>query len=81
MRKTFKLKVVLMDDNTEGYFEEGGLRAVRKADEKGNANYEIATREFNTEEERQAYIDGMYDVTYGGWTTYAILNKSEEVHE
>ena len=78
MRKTFKLKVVLMDDNTEGYFEEGGLRAVRKAEEKGCANYEIAAREFNTEEERQAYIEGMFDVTYGCWTTYAILNKSEK---
>lgn len=73
MAKKFKLKVILMDDNTEGYFEEGGLRAVRRADEKGNANFQIINKTFDTEQERQAYIDGMYDVTYGCWSTYAIL--------
>ena len=78
-KKTFKLKVILMDDNTEGYFEEGGLRAVRRADEKGYVNYETIVKEFNTEAERQAYIDGMYDVTYGCWTTYAILANNARV--
>lgn len=34
MKKKITLKVILMDDNTEGYFEEGGLRAVRRADKK-----------------------------------------------
>lgn len=74
-QKKFKLKVILMDDNTEGYFEEGGLRAVRKEHEAGNAYYETKVKEFDTEAERQAYIDGMYDVTYGCWTTYAILDN------
>lgn len=78
-KKKITLKVILMDDNTEGYFEEGGLRAVRRADEKGNANYETIVKEFDTEAERQAYIDGMYDVTYGCWTTYAILGNNARV--
>lgn len=78
-KKTFKLKVILMDDNTEGYFEEGGLRAVRKADEKGNANFEIKVREFDTEAERQAYIDGLYDMAYGCWDDYAILANNARV--
>lgn len=71
--KKFKLRVILMDDSTEGYFEEGGLRAVRKADADGNAYYQIINKSFNTPEERQAYINGMYDVTIGCWNTYAIL--------
>lgn len=69
----FRLKVILMDDSTEGYFEEGGLRAVRRADADGNANFQIVKKVFDTEAERQAYIDGMYDVTYGCWSSYAIL--------
>ena len=77
--KTFKLKVLLMDDETGCVFDEGGMRAVRRADERGNANYEIAVREFNTEAERQAYIEGMYDVTYGCWTTYAVLDNRTRV--
>lgn len=71
--KKFKLKVILMDDSTEGYFEEGGLRAVRRADADGNANFQIVKKVFDTEAERQAYIDGMYDVTCGCWSSYAIL--------
>lgn len=71
--KKFRLKVILMDDSTEGYFEEGGLRAVRRADADGNANFQIVKKVFDTEAERQAYIDGMYDVTIGCWNTYAIL--------
>ena len=69
----FRLKVILMDDSTEGYFEEGGLRAVRRAEADGNASYQIVRKVFDTEAERQAYIDGMYDVTYGCWSSYAIL--------
>lgn len=72
-KKTYKLKVILMDDSTENIFDEGGLRKVRREDDKGNANYEIVKREFNTEAERQAYIDGMYDLTIGCWSSYAIL--------
>lgn len=75
MKKTFKLKVILMDDNTEGYFEEGGLRAVRRADEKGYVNYETIVKEFDTEAEKQAYIEGMYDITMGCWSSYAILDN------
>lgn len=78
-KKKFTLKVILMDDNTEGYFYEGGLRAVRRADERGDANYETVVREFDTEAERNAYIDGMYDVTYGCWNTYAILSNRARV--
>ena len=69
----FRLKVILMDDSTEGYFEEGGLRAVRRAEADGNASCQIVKKVFDTEAERQAYIDGMYDVTYGCWSSYAIL--------
>ena len=79
MKEKIKIKVILMDDNTEGYFEEGGLRAVREAEEKGHANYEIAVREFNTEEEKQAYIEGLYDMAYGCWDDYAILSNNETV--
>lgn len=78
-QKKFKLKVILMDDNAEGYFEEGGLRAVRRADEKGYVNYETIVKEFDTEAERRAYIDGLYDMTYGCWTTYAILANNARV--
>ena len=76
MTKKVKLKVILMDDNTEGYFEEGGLQAVRKADEKNAwVNYETIVKEFDTEAERQAYIEGMYDITMGCWTSYAVLDN------
>lgn len=79
MKTSVKIKVILMDDNTEGYFEEGGLRAVRRADEKGYANYEIKVKKFDTEAERQAYIDGLYDMAYGCWDDYAILDNNERV--
>lgn len=79
MKKKITLKVILMDDNTEGYFEEGGLRAVRKADERGYANYETIVKEFDTEAERSAYIDGMYDMTMGCWSNYAILDNRTRV--
>ena len=71
--KKLKLKVVMMDDTTSDFFVEGGMRKVRREDEKGNACYEVIEKEFDTEAERQAYIDGMYDITIGCWTTYAIL--------
>ena len=79
MTKKVKLKVILMDDNTEGYFEEGGLQAVRRADDKGYANYETIVKEFDTEAERQAYIEGMYDITMGCWTSYAVLDNRRKV--
>jgi hypothetical protein len=79
MKKKLTLKVILMDDETGDIFDEGGMRAVRRADEKGYANYEAVVKEFDTEAERNAYIDGMYDVTYGCWSTYAILDNRTRI--
>ena len=73
--KQFTLKVIMMDDTTSDYFDEGGLRKVRKEGEKGNACYLTEIKKFNTEAERQAYIDGMYDITLGCWSSYAILDN------
>ena len=73
MNKKFKLKVILMDDSTSGYFDEGGLRKVKREYEKGNACYDIIEKEFDTEAERRAYIDGMYDITVDCYSSYAIL--------
>ena len=79
MKKKITLKVILMDDETGDIFDEGGMRAVRRADDKGYANYEAVVKEFDTEAERNAYIDGMYDVTYGCWSTYAILDNRTRI--
>ena len=74
--KKSKLRVILMDDTTGEHFDEGGLRAVRRAEDKyGDCSYEIITRTFETEAERKAYIDALYDITIGCYTTYAILNS------
>lgn len=66
----FKLKAILMDDSTSDLFDEGGMRAVRK-----DGNYEIVNKKFDTEAEQNAYIDGMYDLAIGCWTSYSILKK------
>lgn len=79
MSKKITLKVILMDDETGDIFDEGGMRAVRRADDKGNANFEAFVKEFDTEAERNAYIDGMYDVTMGCWSTYAILDNRTRI--
>ena len=73
MAKKAKLRVILMDDTTSDIFDEGGLRKVRREDEKGNCSYEIIKRTFDTEAERKAYIDALYDITIGCWSSYAIL--------
>lgn len=73
MAKKAKLRVILMDDTTGDIFFEGGLRKVRREDEKGYCSYEIIKRTFDTEAERKAYIDALYDITLGCFTTYAIL--------
>ena len=70
-----KLKVIFMDDTTGDIFDEGGLRAVRRADEKGCVCYQTVEKNFDTDAERRAYIDGMYDMATGCWDTYAILDN------
>ena len=79
MKKKITLKVILMDDTASDYFYEGGMRAVRRADERGYVNYETVVKEFETEAERSAYIDGMCDVTMGCWSNYAILDNRTRV--
>jgi hypothetical protein len=72
---TYRLKAILMDDNTSGYFEDNGLAGVRKANDRNEANYEFVDYDFKTEAERKAYIQALYDMSMGCWTQYAILDN------
>lgn len=74
-KKEIKLKVLLMDDIAEVLFEEGGLQGVKDGAKRGNLSFKVVEKTFNTVQEMRAYIDGLYDVTLDGYTTYAILEK------
>lgn len=72
---TYRLKAILMDDTTSEYYDEGGLSAVRKANDRGYASYEFIDYDFKTEAEQRAYIQGLYDMSMGRWTDYALLDN------
>lgn len=73
--KEIKLKVILMDDESNGVFEDSGLRGVRRLNERYGLNCEVVTRTFATEGERDAYISALYDITNGSYSQYAILDN------
>lgn len=74
------LKVILMDSESENTYDEGGLRKLRQLDENGfGGSWETIKREFDTEQERRAYIEGLYDMSYYGYTTYAILSNNTRI--
>lgn len=72
---TFRLKVLLMDDYTNDIYVESGLRGVRREDERYGTSHEFIDRTFKTEDERQAYIDALYDMSMGCFSQYAILDN------
>lgn len=74
------LKVILMDYDSEHSYNEGGLRKLRQLDENGlGGTWETIKREFDTDAERRAYIEGLYDMSYYGYTTYAILANNTRI--
>lgn len=74
-QKSFRLKVLLMDDSTNDIFVESGLRGVRKMNEDYGCGYEFIDKTFNTEDERQAYIQALYDMSMSCCSQYAILDN------
>ena len=52
---TYRLKAILMDDQTNDIYEDCGLARVRRANDRNNANYEFVDYDFKTEAERNAY--------------------------
>ena len=73
--KTFRLKVLFMDEPTNDIYLDYGLAGVRKANENNEASYDFIDKTFNTEGERQAYIQALYDITWGCWSQYAVLDN------
>lgn len=72
----FKIKIILMDDTTSEVFDEGGLRKVRREDEKYGLGYEVVEKVFATDAEVSAYVEALQDLTFGCWSQYAILRSS-----
>ena len=73
--KKFVLKVALMDDSAEDIYMVKGLAGLRKYGE----SYETIRREFDTEAERHAFIEGLYAMAEGCWTTYCILADNARI--
>ena len=69
----YRLKIVLMDDNTEALFCEKGIKGLRGHN---NACYEVKTYNFATEAERRAYLRGVDDMAVGCWTQTGVLEES-----
>lgn len=69
----YRLKIVLMDDNTEALFCEKGLKGIKRCH---NASYEVKTYDFATEAERKAYLRGVDDMAVGCWTQTGVLEES-----
>lgn len=74
MAKKYRLKVLLMDEASNDLYEEKGLAGVRKESESW-ANCAFMDYTFETEGERKAYIQALYDMSMGYWTQYAILDN------
>lgn len=74
-QKSFRLKVLFMDEPTFDIWDEQGTAGVHKEYEKDNATYELIDKTFNTETERQAYIQALYDMSMGCWSHYAVLDN------
>lgn len=72
---TYRLKAILMDRETAMTYEDSGLKGVRKANDRGYANYEFVDYDFKTEAERKAYIQALCDMEMGCWEHYAILDN------
>ena len=69
----YRLKIVLMDDNTEALFCEKGMKGLRRHH---GACYEVKTYNFATEAERRAYLRGVDDMAVGCWTQTGVLEES-----
>ena len=69
----YRLKIVLMDDNTEALFCEKGMKGLRRHH---GASYEVKTYDFATEAERKAYLRGVDDMAVGCWTQTGVLEES-----
>lgn len=69
----YRLKIVLMDDNTEALFCEKGLKGIKRCH---NASYEVKTYDFATDAERKAYLRGVDDMAVGCWTQTGVLEES-----
>ena len=69
----YRLKIVLMDDNTEALFCEKGIKELRR---RNNTCYEVKTYDFATEAERRAYLRGVDDMAVGCWTQTGVLEES-----
>ncbi len=65
MAKKFKLRVLLGDADSMEIFDEGGLRKVRRVYERDSLNFEVVEKKFDTEAEKKAYIEALYD--FAGW--------------
>ncbi len=81
-KKKFLLKVILMNEETSELFDKGKLKAIRHEEEKASSDiyvkYDTIWRQFNTQDERQAFIDGMQTMCEGSGNEllhYEILNN------
>lgn len=71
----YRLKIVLMDDNTEVIYAYEGMAGLKKAGKRGNASYEVKTYDFDTAAEREAYLKGIEDMKYCSWAQASVLEK------
>lgn len=60
----YRLKIVLMDDNTEVIYAYEGMAGLKKAEKRGDASFEVKTYDFDTAAEREAYLKGIEDMKY-----------------
>ena len=73
--KTFRLKAILMDYDTNELFVEGGLKAVRKEYERSYTNHEFVDVTFDTKAERDAFIMALNMMEESGLGYFAILHN------
>lgn len=70
-----RLKIVLMDENTEIIYAHEGMPGLKKAAKRGNAFFEVKTYDFDTAAERDAYLKGIEDMKYCSWVQASVLEK------
>lgn len=73
--KTFRLKAIIMDYETNELFVDGGLRAVRREYERGYTNHEFVDITFSTEAERDAFIKALNIMEERELGYFAILHN------
>ena len=73
--KPIVLRIVFGSKPTRDYFDEGA-KAAAEAVENGNGEYKKIT--FKTQEEKNAYLQGLYDAE--GWDGFTTVTKSGSMY-